>query len=156
MPSVLKRYVDDHGRMADLASPETAAMFSDFQRFAADWAQQRPGRVGILLIPSKERVIFECLRRHDRLASAAPEFVLSVERQVALEKKIRETAEELGLPYRSALAATADALQDAILAGQRLYPERDGHPFEAGYSAFARTASLLWDEMTVRAAQPGD
>ncbi|MFK0276439.1 hypothetical protein ACIQUG_22405 [Ensifer sp. NPDC090286] len=155
-PSVLKRYVDDHGRMADLASPETAAMFGDFQRFAADWAQQRPGRVGILLIPSKERVIFEWLRRHDRLASAAPEFVLSVERQVALEDKIRQTAEEFGLPYHSALAATTDALQEAILAGHRLYPERDGHPFEAGYSAFARTASLLWDEMTVRAAQAGD
>ncbi|HEV7307833.1 hypothetical protein [Ensifer sp.] len=155
-PSVLKRYVDDAGHMADLASPETAAMFGDFQRFAADWAEQGKGRVGILLIPSKERVIFEHLRRHDQLASAAPGFIRSVERQIALEDKIRETAAGLGLPYRSALAETADSLQDAILAGKRFYPDSDGHPFEAGYNAFATTAQLLWGEMTARATEAAD
>jgi hypothetical protein len=54
------------------------------------------------------------------------------------------------------VAETADSLQDAILASRRFYPDSDGHPFEAGYSAFARTASLLRIEMTERAAQTGD
>jgi hypothetical protein len=133
--------------MADLNSPEIAAMFADFERFAADWAERGAGRVGLLVLPTKERVIFEHLRRRGQLATAEPGFIGSVERQIALEEKIREIAHRLGLPYRSAVAETADALQEAILAGQRFYPDSDGHPFESGYEAFARTASSLWDEM---------
>jgi len=146
-PSVSRRSADDAGRMADLTSSETAAMFGDFERFAADWAERGRGRVGLLVLPSKERVIFEHLRRHNQLAIAEPGFIRSVERQIALEEKIREVADRLDLPYRSAVAATADALQEAILAGQRFYPDSDGHPFESGYKAFARTASSLWDDM---------
>ncbi|PDT83839.1 hypothetical protein [Sinorhizobium sp. BJ1] len=146
-PSVSRRYVDEAGRMADLNSPEIAAMFADFERFAADWAKRGAGRVGLLVLPTKERVIFEHLRRRGQLATADPGFIGSVERQIALEEKIREIAHRLGLPYRSAVAETADALQEAILAGQRFYPDSDGHPFESGYEAFARTASSLWDEM---------
>ncbi|MEJ6844933.1 hypothetical protein [Sinorhizobium fredii] len=146
-PSVSRRSVDDAGRMADLSSPEIAAMFADFERFAADWAERGRGRVGLLVLPSKERVIYEHLRRRGQLAIAEPGFIRSVERQMALEAKIREVADRLDLPFRSAVAATADALEEAILAGQRFYPDSDGHPFESGYNAFARTASSLWDEM---------
>ena len=150
-PSVSKRYVDEAGRMADLSSPEIAAMFADFERFAADWAGRGRGRVGLLVLPTKERVIFEHLRRRDQLGTADPSFLASVERQNALEEKIREIADRLGLPYRSAVPATADALQEAILAGRRFYPDSDGHPFESGYVAFARTAASLWDEMKAKA-----
>ncbi|WP_457578605.1 hypothetical protein [Ensifer adhaerens] len=156
IPPVSRRYVDDAGRMSDLASSETAAMFADFERFAADWAAQGRGRVGLLLIPSKERVVFEHLRRGGQLAVADPAFIRSVERQIALEDKIREVAGRLDLPYRSAVDATTDALRDAILAGQRFYPDNDGHPFEAGYKAFAGTASSLWNEMKSRVAETHD
>ncbi|TCN31436.1 hypothetical protein [Sinorhizobium americanum] len=152
-PPVSKRYVDEDARMADLSSPEVAAMLADFERFATDWADRGRGRVGLLVLPTKERVIYEYLRRRDQLATAEPGFIASVETQIALEEKIRQIADRLDLPHRSAAAATADALQEAILAGQRFYPDSDGHPFETGYKAFARTASALWDEMKAAASE---
>jgi hypothetical protein len=152
-PPVSRRYAAEAGQMADLTVPEIAAMFADFERFAADWAERGRGRVGLLVLPTKERVIYEHLRRRGQLASADPGFIESVERQLALEEKIREIADRLDLPHRSAVPATADALQDAILAGQRFYPDSDGHPFESGYRAFASTASSLWDEMKAKASE---
>ncbi|MEY9200508.1 hypothetical protein ABIA16_005687 [Sinorhizobium fredii] len=155
-PPVSKRYVDEAGRMADPTSPEVAAMLADFERFAADWADRGRGRIGLLVLPTKERVIYEHLRRRGQLATAEPGFVASVETQIALEEEIRQIADRLDLPHRSAVAATADALQAAILAGQRFYPDSDGHPFESGYEAFARTASSLWEEMKAAASEtPG-
>jgi hypothetical protein len=143
IPSVRIDYVKENAVSSDLRSPEVATMLRDFERFGRDWVEKGRGRVSLLIVPSKERVIFQLLSRRNLLDAAQPEFLASVRSEKSLEDRIREIAQILGLPLVDAVDSVTDALDQSIKAGRTFYPDNDGHPYAAGYEAVALAASHL-------------
>lgn len=147
VPSISRKYVAENAALSNLDKPETARLFNDFSSFLQDWDQRAAGRVGILIVPSKERVIFEALRRRGALDQADPFFIASVTHEMTLERKVIELAKARGIPVREAIGPMSAALEDAIRQDESFYPEDDGHPYRSGYRAIASTAADLWNEM---------
>ncbi len=143
IPPVRKDYVDEDVISSNLASPEVSSMLRDFERFAQDWTRRGTGRVFLLIIPSKEHVILEALKRRGVVDTAEPQFVSSVNSELKLEERVAEVATRLGIPNKSAIEALVDALDSSIEAGRIFYPDEDGHPYGDGYAAMARAAAEL-------------
>ena len=153
IPPILRKYVAENAALTDLAQPETVRLFDDFGRFTEDWSKRAAGRIGILVVPSKERVIFEVLRRHGALNQADPLFIRSVEQEIVLEHKAVALAHARNIPVEEAIGPMSIALEDAIRRDEAFYPENDGHTYRAGYTAIAATGVRLLNEMQRKAAQ---
>ena len=145
--------VENHIRSVDLRVPEVAAMWKNLPRFLNSWHElSKDGlKVGIVVIPSRERVILEYFSRKNRLAELDPRFVAGVQKQVLLEADIRQALEHSGLPFAFALEDTHVALAYGLQKGIPAYPNRDdGHPTSLGYSAYAAAAKRLMAKMGVQ------
>ncbi len=153
IPPISRKYVAENAALTDFAKPETVRLFDDFGRFTEDWSKRAAGRIGILVVPSKERVIFEVLRRHGALHQADPFFIRSVEQEIVLEHKVVALAHARNIPVEEAIGPMSIALEDAIRREKAFYPENDGHPYRAGYAAIAATGVRLLNEMQREGAQ---
>ena len=135
----------------DLAVPQVRLMHDNLDRFVAEWARlSRETRlqIGILLIPSVERVVYEYYRQDGMLDRIDPDFVRDTGMQVEIEKRTIALLEKHGVPYRNALSRVVPAFRHAQQEGREFYP--DGHPLEEGYRAYAEAAYELWGEMNSR------
>lgn len=150
VPAVLRSYARENAILSDLDSPATAALFDDFTLLAHDWNESTQGRLGFVILPSKERVVFELLRRRGTLGEAETSFVAGVENEIRLERRIIQFARSENIPVREALKPLAASLERAIRSGESFYPKDDGHPYATGYAAIARMAADVWSDIDAR------
>jgi hypothetical protein len=152
IPSIEKDRVRKHS--AGLDKPSKARMLDNFRKMAADWrnlSDETGVPVGILIIPSRERVVYALLERRGLLDQADPQFREWAGTQVRLEKAVADMIGEIGFPLADATAKVTEAFDAAVGAGRDFYPQLDdGHPYEDGYRAYAEMAVALWDAMKGR------
>ena len=105
-------------------------------------ARKRGVRIGVVLIPTKERVFAEAgaLPRH-----AAVERLLDVE--ALAEQRVTEFLAREGIPFVGALGP----LRDALGRGAIYPPDGNGHPRSEGYAVIAAAARTL---VANRAGEP--
>lgn len=142
--------IEKHDRSIDRQVPEVAAMWKNLRPLLESWkAKAQDGLdVGVMVIPSRERVIYEYFARQNSLGELDPGFVESLEKQVALEAEIRSILEQVQLPFVFALEDTHRAHLYGRQRNILTYPRRnDGHPLSLGYAAYASAARRLVDKM---------
>ena len=99
---------------------------------------------GVLIIPSRERVLSEFVDAR----GAHEERLREVARmENELVQTFRAFFEEIGVPNVDAFPEVRDAFEDSWAGSDALYPFWDAHPLEPGYAAYARAASALVDEL---------
>ncbi len=151
-PITLTR-IEKHNRSVDLSVPEVAAMWANLPRLLAAWKQMSNEglQVGVMAIPSRERIVFEYFSRQNRLGELDPRFVEGVQRQISLETKLRQALEESGIAFVFAVEDTYRAFLYGRQKNIPLYPNtNDGHPLALGYLAYANAAKRLVDKMGIR------
>jgi len=150
LPLLVER-VDQHSDSTSPDDPVVADLLRDFRRLAEDWARQANAggvSVGVMIVPSRERVIYGYFDRNGRLGELAPQFAAQLQNQLALEARAAETLAAAGVPYRFALDEVVTAFGNALHEGRSLYlANDDGHPLEDGYAAYARVARQLLDQI---------
>tara|TARA_R110002126_G_scaffold291767_1_gene457356 strand:+ start:180697 stop:181890 length:1194 start_codon:yes stop_codon:yes gene_type:complete len=142
--------IEKHERSVDLEVPEVAAMWKNLPVLLGSWkAMAQEGLdVGIMVIPSRERVIYEFFARQNKLGELDPGFVESLQKQIRLEMEIRGLLETVQLPFVFALEDTHRAHLYGRQRNILTYPRRnDGHPLSLGYAAYASAARRLVDKM---------
>ena len=145
--------IEGHGRSVDLSVPEVAAMWNNLPRLLRSWRDlSNEGlSVGVVVIPSRERIIFEYYSRQNRLNELDPRFVAGVQKQVALEAEIRKVLDGSGLAFVFALEDTFQAYSYGIKNNILTYPPyEEGHPTGFGYTAYAGAAKRLFAKMGIQ------
>lgn len=110
-----------------------------FRQMARDAAESGI-RIGILLIPSRERVLLQQATRkgvHDDQWRQVVGF------ENHLVDEFQRFFRQLGVPVVDALPTVQQALDTWIRGGPPVYPVADGHPLKAGYDAYAQAAHTL-------------
>jgi hypothetical protein len=131
--------IETGGRVMDRSQPAVAvadrAARSLFQAMARE-AERQSVAFSILLIPSKENVIFDSLPNSTPHRGAVRDLV---EQERELIQDYREFFASIGVRTANALDASS-----AQLESQDLYPDSiDSHPLAAGYRAYAEAALAL-------------
>lgn len=142
--------IEMHERSTDPAVPEVAAMMKNLPIFLADWKKMSEGglRIGIVVLPSRERVIHDYFQRKGRLGELDPRLANGMTKQIAMEQFMRDTLEKSGLPFVFANEDLYRHLEFGREKGIPLYPKTDnGHPLELGYTAYAGAARRLLIKM---------
>lgn len=148
-PLLVKR-VTKHKRSTDPDNPATVAMLTNLERMAATWSRQDGVKVGVMILPSRERVVYGYFEKYGRLGELAPKFVAQLQSQIQLEKRSAQILAAAGVPYREALPELLFAFEAELRAGRDFYPAwDDGHPLEAGYASYAAAALALLGDMGV-------
>jgi hypothetical protein len=133
--------VRGHARGTSLDDPRVRADYENSLRILRV-ASRRFAEAGIgfavVLIPSREAVVYEWARRNG--FEMEPGFVEGVAPQLELTRAWARFFEREGIPYTDALPHVTAAFEDEARAGRFLYPLDDGHPFERGYDAYAEAA----------------
>ncbi len=98
--------------------------------------------LGVLLIPSRERVFYSKLtRRNYELPDVYTELALNEEKLV---NKISSFLDSAGIPFVDIFPD----MEKLILEGVNIYPAMDdGHPNEAGYQVYADNAGELYQKL---------
>lgn len=149
---LLAKRVKKHSRNTDFASHGMAAMFANFERLAAAWGKLEAFTVGVMIVPSRERVVYGYFDTRNRLGELPSAFVQHMQNQIILEKRCIQVLSDAGIPYREALPEVLDAFAAELQAGRAFYPAQDdGHPLEAGYASYAACARALLADMGVTA-----
>jgi hypothetical protein len=101
--------------------------------------------MSVLLIPSRERVLFEWSRQH---AGKTPrELAVLVQPELDLVRAFEDFFRENKIPSRDATSAVVAEFAGAIRRHEPFYPAQDdGHPFAQGYAAYAAAAASLLQE----------
>lgn len=150
-PLLVERVVQ-HDRSTDPDSPVTVAMLDNLARMAARWSRVDGIKVGVMILPARERVVYGYFEKRGRLGELAPEFVAQLQSQIELEQRSAQILTAAGLPWRHALPEVLAAFEAGLAAGQDFYPgDDDGHPLAAGYAAYAATAQALLGDMGIAA-----
>lgn len=124
-------------------------MLDNFRRMANDWAQSGV-KTGVLILPSRERVVFGYFARHNRLNELDPTFVLEMQNQLVLEDQCVEILSAAKVPYRFALDEVVIAFENALAENRDFYGSGDdGHPLQDGYVAYAQAAAQLLKQMGI-------
>lgn len=122
-------------------------MLENFRHLAADWSRSDL-KTGVLIIPSRERVVYGYFAHHDRLTELDPEFIAQMQNQLALETRCADILSKEKVLYRSALPEMIAALEKALKEGRGFYrPDDDGHPLQDGYAAYAAAAEDLLGQL---------
>ncbi len=152
IPSIEKDRVRKHAAGPD--KPSGAAMLDNFGKMAADWrdlSKRKGVPFGILIIPSREHVLYALLQRRGLLDQADPQFREWAGNQVRFEQAVAKMIGEAGIPFADATSKVAEAFDAAVGEGRDFYPLLDdGHPYADGYRAYAEMAVALWDLMKQR------
>ena len=97
--------------------------------------------VGVLVIPSKERVAVAWARRRGHIV---PPMVLQVvESETELTESFQRFFADRGVTLVDATEALVAIVDEAAVDGIPVYPRGDGHPLRNGYLAYARAAEVL-------------
>ncbi|MBF0369882.1 MAG: hypothetical protein HQL52_10525 [Magnetococcales bacterium] len=116
---------------------DSLVLLQDIQEMIARWG----GKLLVMIIPSREQVV-----HHWALAQGLdipPEYARHIASQVDLVSRYLTFFAENNIPAKSALPSVSTALDRVVGEGGRFYPAgNDGHPFQAGYRAYAEVA---WD-----------
>jgi hypothetical protein len=150
-----KERVASHAKATDLGDPRIASMLDNFRLMmgdAASRAREAGVKLGILMIPSRERIVYEWRLRENVLQDKG-EFEAKVRRQVVFEDVLKQQFRALEVPVESALDELVAAFDEAMAAGDVFFKPYGGHPFEPGYMAYTRAAAALASQM-MDAGQP--
>jgi hypothetical protein len=151
LPVVVEQVVK-HANDTDLNNPVVATMLDNLERMAATWSRQEAVRVGVMIVPSRARVVYAYFEKQGRVGELAPDFVSSVQNFIEVEKRCLQILSACGLPCREALPEVLDAFEAEMRAGRSLYPGNgSGHPREAGYASYADAAGALLNDMGITA-----
>jgi len=149
---VLVKHVVSHYKATDLENPRVAIMLDNLARMAATWSRQEAIKVGVMIIPARERVVYAYFEKQGRLGDLAPDFVSRLQHLIKAEQRCMQIFSACALPYREALPEVLDAFEAELRAGRNLYPDYgSGHPLEAGYASYAAAAAALLSDMGVAA-----
>ena len=144
-----KERVAFHAKATDLGDPRIASMLDNFRLMmgdAASRAREAGVKLGILMIPSRERIVYEWRLRENVLQEEG-EFEAKVRRQVVFEDVLKQQFRALEVPVESALDELVAAFDEAMAAGDVFFKPYGGHPFEPGYRAYTRAAAALASQM---------
>lgn len=133
-------------QMMEIDRDEIRLIWNDFSKMLTDWSKiAREGNfiLGIMIIPSKLRVLVEYAKQKDG-GNFPSEIIYAVKKEVELESRIIELARTVGIPVESALGSMIKAKEIGIRKGVPLYKHADSHPNAAGYAGYARTAHDLF------------
>ena len=145
---VLVENVVSHYNDTNLKNPVVAIMLDNLKRLAATWSQQEGVRVGVMIVPARERVVYAYFEKQGRLGELAPDFVSRVHGLIKVEKRCMQIFSACALPYREALPEVLDAFETELRAGRSIYPGNgSGHPLETGYASYAAAALALLGDM---------
>jgi hypothetical protein len=97
--------------------------------------------IGVLIIPSKERVFASWAERGGGNVPAPVKQAVDSERN--LTDKYREFFEGLGIGVADATATMVRQVEEDVASGRKTYPANDGHPLPPGYSVYAAVANEL-------------
>jgi hypothetical protein len=97
--------------------------------------------LGFLLIPSRERLLYEALERPDTAKS--PRFLAVTQEETLLVSRLSQFFQTHDLPYVDLQPFVLPAVKNALARGERFWPGYDGHPLQRGYAAYARGALAL-------------
>ena len=104
----------------------------------AKQAQQAHVRLGVLVIPSQERVVMNFAAKQGvRVAPPLPSFL----REEALTKDYLKFFSSRKIPAVDVLGSMVELLGRAAVSGEQVYP--NGHPLANGYAAYAGAAERL-------------
>ena len=140
--SVDKSRVRRHLRTTSLERTNVRANFELSKSILADARAELEDasiELIVLLIPSKERVIYEWARSLER----DPEFDEIVASEIRLTDAYTMFFADAGIPHGLALPYVGTAFAKAVGEGERFYRPNDGHPYAAGYAAYAEAAARL-------------
>ena len=153
IPRVDRTYVRRGKAATDLQDPDTAALVNDLNIFLRDWAADGKGSIGLLVIPTKEAVLYETLKRHGLLAGSDPTFTAIADMQTKLAETINQSALDAGIPSVNTTNFMVDALEASIRAKKPFFPNDDSHPYIEGYEAIARAAIDVSNTLKVSASK---
>lgn len=145
---VRKKKLIKHRDLTDLAIDEVRTGFSNSVSIIRDIAEDLAAseiRFGVVVIPSKERVVYEWAR-----ANAVPlpdEF--QVLNESVLASAYAERFAELKIDFIDAMPFAAEAFDRAAREGMDFYPLGQHHPAAVGYSSYTDAAVALIDRMGV-------
>jgi hypothetical protein len=144
-----KERVAFHAKATDLGDPRIASMLDNFRLMVGDAtsrAREAGVKLGVLMIPSRERIVYEW-RLRENIFQEEGEFEAKVRRQVVFEDVLKQQFRALELPVESALDELVEAFDEAVAAGDVFFKPYGGHPFEPGYMAYTRAAAELASQM---------
>lgn len=146
------RRIKNHARLTDVGRSEIRDTLDDFGKMIGAWkelSEKRSVRLGILIIPSRERVVYELMRTQGSGADST--FLTLVAPQAELENMLVSMIRALDIPVFNATDHIVAAMKQALREGHDLYPASgDGHPYEQGYRAYALAAQELLRTMLTR------
>jgi hypothetical protein len=127
-------------------------MLDNLERMAATWSLQEAVKVGVMIVPARERVVYAYFEKQGRLGELAPDFVSRLQNLIEVEKRCIQILSACALPCREALPEVLDAFKSELRAGRSIYPGNGGgHPLEAGYASYAAAAFALLHDMGITA-----
>ncbi len=139
-----------HGSGTRLDRPSVRTIFNLFDKASQAWAAAAsPGQIGLLFIPSRERVFAEWLRRRGLTDATSEDFWNEIRLQEQVEEATIAVAKRKGIPVEIVLGDVVDVLDKTQRRGEILYPVSDsgGHPNKLGYTAYANAALRLFKRM---------
>jgi hypothetical protein len=149
---ILVEHVVTHDNATNLKNPDVATMLDNLERMAATWSRQEAVKVGVMIVPARERVVYAYFEKQGRLGELAPDFVSRLQNLIEMEKRCIQILSACALPYREALPEVLDAFESELRAGRSIYPGTgSGHPLEAGYASYAAAAFALLHDMGITA-----
>jgi len=128
----------------DLSRPTVSTSLDNAGTLLATIARETRRRgvfLGVLLLPSQERVIYEWARRR---GTSLPEVAVRagyLERR--LTRRFRRHLDRARVPHRDLTDAMVAAFDRSLRRGHPLYSPPDDHPDERGYRVYARGAHRL-------------
>ena len=125
------------------ATRKERALMAESKKLFADWGGRWKGRVGIVMIPSKLRVLYEILTQRGVKVPAAVEEIAGQE--IAVEDFVRTEAGLNGIAFDTPLLDLVGAMETG-----RVYPSYDGHPVALGYEKYAAAAARVLGKLDIR------
>jgi len=144
---VRERVIHTHSRSTDLQIEANRRIFEDARKMLYDLSERvkkSEKKIGAIIIPSKERVLFESARRKE---SFSGDDKIEIRTQMALENRLKIILDGVGIDYEDATPYVTEIFDEYRSRGQVFYPDGDGHPLEAGYKAYAMAAKAVIEEM---------
>lgn len=139
---VSRASVARNARQLNIKKRRIRNILNDFSILISDWAQASRDHdfpIGILVIPSKQRLLFEFSVKNSR-KNHAEDLTAYVLRERQFEARVMALAESARLPVMGALPALMRAKSRLMRSNRPLYRIGDSHPRKRGYEAYASAA----------------
>lgn len=144
---LLKSRVAGHSRSTDLSRDIVRLNFRNSQDFflqASHKSIEQDSILRFLIIPSKERIIYEWALKHD--VYVPDEVQQAVRQEIKLTLLYLEFFSAENIPAEDMTTELTDAFTRALTKGRQIYVQTDGHPNSEGYRAYAKAALDLLEQ----------